>query len=392
MRFDAAYFDQAIINRRNTECEKWDDRSVMAEDGVPLWVADMDFPCAPAIVNAIRSRAEHPCYGYTIDNPENENALIGLWQRRHGLAIAPGQTQMLPCVITGLKTCVRAFTKEGDGVAIVTPVYGPFYSSIELNRRKVMAVSLLREEETGRYVLDLDAMEAALQNGAKLMMLCSPHNPVSRLWSEEELPALCRLAEQYDVPIVCDEIHADFVYKPGRFVSILNIPEGRKRAVMLCSASKTFNVAGLQQAALVCMNPAMLKALREEMAAAGVACGNTFALLAARAAYTESDDWLDGLIDYLDGSRKLVFDLMAQYAPKAKVSPIEATYLAWADMRAYGLTCEHLKEKCKAAGVAFTMGTFFGQEGESFLRINFACPRAQLTEGIKRLGKALEEE
>ena len=391
MKFDAAYFDQ-IIDRRNTDCEKWDDRGIMDENGIPLWVADMDFPCSPAIVNVLQERAKHPCYGYNIDNKKDEEALIGFWQRRHGLTIQPGETQMLPCVITGLKACVRCFTKEGDGVAIVTPVYGPFYFSIELNKRRVMSVSLIRDEETGRYALDLEGMEKALKDGANLMMLCSPHNPVSRLWSEEELTALCRLADKYDVPIVCDEIHADFVYKPGRFVSILNIPEGQKRAVMLCSASKTFNVAGLQQAAMVCKNPDMLKVLRDELSAAGVTCGNTFALLAARTAYTASDDWLDGLIEYLDGSRRLVFDLMNQYAPKAKVSPIEATYLAWADMRAYGLTCEQLKEKCKTAGVAFTMGTFFGEEGESFLRINFACPRSQLTEGIKRLGKALEEE
>ena len=391
MKFDAAYFDQ-IIDRRNTDCEKWDDRGIMDENGIPLWVADMDFPCSPAIVNVLQERAKHPCYGYNIDNKKDEEALIGFWQRRHGLTIQPGETQMVPCVITGLKACVRCFTKEGDGVAIVTPVYGPFYFSIELNKRRVMSVSLIRDEETGRYALDLEGLEKALKDGAKLMMLCSPHNPVSRLWSEEELTALCRLADKYDVPIVCDEIHADFVYKPGRFVSILNIPEGQKRAVMLCSASKTFNVAGLQQAAMVCKNPDMLKVLRDELSAAGVTCGNTFALLAARTAYTASDDWLDGLIEYLDGSRRLVFDLMNQYAPKAKVSPIEATYLAWADMRAYGLTCEQLKEKCKTAGVAFTMGTFFGEEGESFLRINFACPRSQLTEGIKRLGKALEEE
>ena len=391
MRFDAAYFEQKL-DRRNTDCEKWDDRGVMGEDGVPLWVADMDFPCSPAIVDALQQRAGHPCFGYNIDNPENEAALIGFWRRRHGVDIEAGETQMLPCVITGLKACVRCFTKEGDSVAIVTPVYGPFYSSIQLNRRRVMSVPLMRDEDTGRYSLDLNAMETALQSGAKLMMLCSPHNPVSRLWNEKELTALCRLADRYDVPIVCDEIHADFVYKPGRFVSILNIPEGRRRAVMLCSASKTFNVAGLQQAALVCKNPDMLKALRDEMNAAGVTCGNTFALLAARAAYTESDEWLDGLIDYLDGSRKTVMDAMARYVPKAKLSPIEATYLAWADMRAYGLTCGQLNEKCKAAGVAFTMGTFFGPEGESFLRVNFACPRAQLTEGIKRLGKALEEE
>ena len=390
MKFDEAFFDQ-VIDRRNTDCEKWDDRNVMDPDGVPLWVADMDFACAPAIVEAIQKRAEHPCFGYTIDSPADSEALIGYWQRRHGVTFRTADIQMLPCVVTGLKACVRAFTQPGDSVAIVTPVYGPFYGSIESNGRVVRAVSLLRDDDTGRYELDFGSMEKALQDGAKLMMLCSPHNPVSRLWSEEELTALCRLAEKYDVPIVCDEIHADFVYKPGKFVSILSIPEGRNRAVMLCSASKTFNVAGLLQAAMVCVNPEMLENLRKELNAAGVMCGNTFALAAARAAYTQGGDWLDGLIAYLDGTRKLLADWIAEYVPKAQMSPIEATYLAWLDLRAYGLTCEEMARKCRKAKVALTGGTFFGEEGEGFMRVNFACPRAQLKEGIKRLGAALEE-
>lgn len=391
MGFDERYFDRPM-DRRNTECEKWDDRDVMNPDGVPLWVADMDFPCAPAIVEALQRRVSHPCFGYNIDRPLDGEALVSFWRRRHGLEAQPKQTQMLPCVITGLKTCVRAFTREGDDVAILTPVYGPFYEAIRANGRKIMPVSLLRQEETGRYELDYAGMEQALQNGAKLMMLCSPHNPVSRLWSREELTALCRLAEKYNVPMVCDEIHADFVYQPGRFVSILSIPEGRQRAVMLCSASKTFNVAGLQQAAAICMNEEMMAAFRQALASAGVVSGNTFARLAARAAYTACDDWLHGLLAYLDGSRVLLGEWMRQYVPKARLSPIEATYLAWADMRAYGLTCEQMAEKCRQAGVALTAGTFFGQEGEGFMRINFACPRAQLLEGIKRLGQALKEE
>lgn len=391
MIFDEAYFD-AVIDRRNTDCEKWDDRAVMDADGIPLWVADMDFACAPAITEAIRKRAEHPCFGYTLDNPADEEALRGFWMRRHGLNIQPGQTCMLPCVITGLKACVRAFTREGDGVAIVTPVYGPFYESIRSNNRVVKAVSLIRDEKTGRYDLDFDAMEAALRDGAKLMMLCSPHNPVSRLWSREELTALCRLAKKYDVPVVCDEIHADFVYKPGAFVSILSIPEGRDRAVMLCSASKTFNVAGLLQAALVCPNEQMLSALRRDLRACGVVSGNTFALAAARAAYTACDDWLDGLISYLDGSRQLLKEWVAQYLPRARMSPVEATYLAWLDLRALGHSCEELGKIFKKAKVALTGGTFFGPEGEGFMRVNFACPRAQLKEGIKRAGAALEED
>lgn len=389
--FDQAYFDQ-IIDRKNTDCEKWDDREVLDPDGIPLWVADMDFSCAPAILEALRKRAEHPCFGYQLGSAEDEQALISFWRRRHHLHLEAGQTQMLPCVITGLKACVRAFTREGDSVAILTPVYGPFYESIRCNDRVIRSVSLLQNADTGRYAIDFDGMEQALREGAKLMMLCSPHNPVSRLWSRKELTQLCQLASQYNVPIVCDEIHADFVYQPGEFHSILSIPEGKKRAVMLCSASKTFNVAGLQQAAAICANAGMLERFRRELITAGVTSGNTFALLAARAAYTRCDDWLDGVIAYLDGTRTLLAEWVKTYLPKARMTPIEATYLAWLDLRAYGFTCEEMARKFRKKKVTLTGGTFFGAEGEGFMRVNFACPRAQLKEGIMRLGAALEEE
>lgn len=391
MTFDEAFFEQGI-DRRGTGCEKWDDRSVMNEGGIPLWVADMDFPCAPAIMDAVQARAKHACFGYSMDDAPGEEALIAFWKRRHGLVIQPGETLTLPCVVTGLKACVRAFTAPGDGVAIFTPVYGPFYASIRLNGRKVVPVSLLRREETGHYEMDLNGMEDALKGGAKLIMLCSPHNPVSRLWSRDELSALCRLAQRYDAPIVCDEIHADFVYKPGAFTSLLSIPEGAERTVMLCAASKTFNIAGLLQAAAVCKNRKMLSALRAEITAAGVMSGNIFAMAATRAAYTGCDAWLDGLIAYLDASRETMKALASRYLPRAVMTPVEATFLAWLDMRAYGRTCAEIAAKCKAGGVALTSGTFFGEEGEGFMRVNFGCPRAMLTEGMRRFGQIMEED
>ena len=390
MRFDDTFFDQSV-DRRNTDCEKWDDREMLPSDGIPLWVADMDFPCAPAILNALRKRAEHPCFGYNIQNKDDENTLIAFWQRRHDLQILQGQTLMLPCVITGLKAAVRAFTKEGDGVAIFTPVYGPFYSAIQENGRQVMGVSLLMDDRH-RYHMDLAGMEKALQNGARLIMLCNPHNPVSRLWTLEELTRLCRLAEQYNVPIVSDEIHADFVYKPGKFISVLSVREAQNQAVMLCSASKTFNIAGLQQACAVSYSEKMLAKLNKELSAAGVTCGNTFALLATRAAYTDCDDWLDGLTAYLDGSRSLLSELIAREVPKAIMTPVEATYLGWLDLRPYGYSCVELKKRFWDHGVSLTAGSFFGAEGEGFMRVNFACPRDRLKEGIKRLGAALKEE
>jgi cystathionine beta-lyase len=182
------------------------------------------------------------------------------------------------------------------------------------------------------------------------------------------------------------------VFQPGAFVSILSVPEGERQAVMLCSASKTFNIAGLQQAALVCMNEEMMEAVRSELTGSGVTSGNTFAALAARTAYTQCDEWLDGLVDYLDGSRRLLAKLIADLLPKARMTPVEATYLAWLDMRSYGFSCEELANRFRAKGVALTGGTFFGEEGKGFMRVNFACPRSQLEEGIRRMHKALEED
>lgn len=392
MQFDQAYFDRGI-GRRGTHCEKWDDPSVLPGDGIPLWVADMDFPCAPAIEEAVQKRAAHPCFGYNDGAAEKNctDALCAFWRVRHGLEIRGEQVLSLPCVITGLKICVRRFTREGDSVALFTPVYGPFYQAVQLNRRRVAPVPLT-PDKNGRYPMNLQGMEDALKAGAKMIMLCNPHNPLSRLWTKEELAALAELAEKYDVKIVCDEIHADFVYAPGVFTPLLTLEKARERAVMLCAASKTFNVAGLQQAAAVTMNGDMLEQLRLECAEDGITCGNSFALAATEAAYRQGGPWLDGLIAYLDGSREILKDFVEQRLPLARMAPVEATYLAWLDLRAYGFTCRELQEKCYRHGVAFTGGTFFGDAGEGFLRVNFGCPRQQLIKGMERLCDALKEE
>ena len=383
-------FFEKKLDRRNTFSEKWDDRSVMEEDGIPLWVADMDFACADEITEAIRKRAAHPCFGYTSagEYDENEDALRGFWKRRHGLEIAPGSCVQLPCVITGLKQCVRLFTEPGEGVAVMTPVYGPFYSSVTQNGRKVMEVPL-QPDHAGRYGMDSAALEDSLKNGAKLIMICSPHNPVSRAWNRKELTQVVSLAAQYDAKIVCDEIHADFVYSPERFVPILSVPEAAERTVMLCSASKTFNIAGLQQACAVIPDDHMRKKFREALEAGGVVSGNTFALTATKAAYLYGDEWLDGLMFYLTENRDYLSEWIRENFPEIRLSPVEATYLGWLDCRAFGKSTKEMTEACRREGVAFTGGTFFGAAGEGFLRINFACPRWQLKEGLERMKRAL---
>lgn len=389
MKYDEAFFDQ-VLNRCGTRCEKWDDPARVGADSTAMWVADMDFFCAEPIVNALMERVQHPCYGYNIADGSDEKALVSFWQRRHGVTMRAEQITMLPCVVTGLRLCIRALTKPGDGVAVFTPVYGPFLASVRENDRKLISVPLVQNPLTNRFDMNYAGMEQALREGAKLIMLCNPHNPVSRLWGAEELQKLNQLAEKYQVPIVSDEIHADFVYQPGSFISMLDIPGAAEHTIMLCAASKTFNIAGLQQASCVCKNPEILEKIVREKNSCGVECGNTFALAATAAAYTQCDDWLDGVLAYLDGNRKLLAELLAQKLPLAKLTPVEATYLCWIDLRYTGKSSEQLVEMLKQAGVVVNPGTDFGPEGDGFIRLNIGCPKSQLVRALDCMEKALK--
>ena len=387
MKFDREYFDAGLY-RLGTRCEKWDEaRAEHGEDILPLWVADMDFPSPPAVQEAILNRAAHPTYGYTSELADDHQALIDFWQRRHGLTVAADSLTLMPCVVTGLKLAILALTQPGEKVLIQSPVYGPFRMSVEATGRTLADAPMLHHED-GRYDMDFAAIEQELQNGAKLMLLCSPHNPASRAWTKDELSTLIALLAKYNVPLVSDEIHADFVYAPGEFVPVLTLAQ--ENVMSLCAASKTFNLAGLQQACCICPDEKLRNAFRHEMDKAGVRSGNIFALEATRAAYNEGDAWLDGLLSYLDGNRKHLAALVAEHLPKAVLTPLEATYLGWLDLRAYGFHEEELMQRTIAAGVQFTGGKFFGDNGDGFLRINIGCPRRYITEGILRLAKALE--
>ena len=390
MRFDTAYFD-AGIRRVGTECEKWD--GMIAETGdetmIPMWVADMDFPSPPAIRDALAGVLARGTWGYTISGDADRQALCDYWARRHGVTIERESVLLSPCVVTGLKLALRAVTKPGDGVLINPPVYGPFFMSIRANGRKVVESPLVRDGD-GRYTMDLPDMEDKLASGeAKAVMLCSPHNPCGRAWSKEELTAVVALCRRYGTPSVCDEIHADFVYAPNTHHSILTIPGAREIAVMLCAASKTFNVAGLEQSAIVCCNEAVRKVIAEDMAASGVKAGNAFALAATRAAYTGCDAWLDGLMDYLAGSRDMVAAFVAERMPRVRLTPLEATYLMWLDCRALGLTQDELLARIRAAHVKVNDGLFFGEQGRGFIRLNIGCPRSQIQEALTRLATVL---
>lgn len=390
MAFDEAYFDAGIF-RIGTDSEKWDGmRSETGDpDMIPMWVADMDFPSPPAVQQALADVQAHGTWGYTCHGENDEKALRDYWARRHGLAISKGATLMSPCVVTGLKVCVRTLTKPGDGVLINPPVYGPFFASIRENDRKVVESPLV-PDEAGRYTMNLSDMEGKLATGeAKAVMLCSPHNPCGRAWTKEELTAVVALCRKYGAPLICDEIHADFVYAPNVHHSVLTIEGAGEIAVMLCAASKTFNIAGLQQSAIVCENAAVREAIEKEMSACGIKCGNAFALAATRAAYTGCDAWLKGLMRYLEGNRDYVMRFAAERMPRVRVTPLEATYLMWLDCRALGLEQPALMEAILGAHVKVNDGLFFGESGRGFVRLNIGCPRAQLEKAMERLSSVL---
>ncbi|MEG2356587.1 MAG: PatB family C-S lyase [Clostridia bacterium] len=391
MMYSSAFFEEPI-DRRNTACEKWD--ALCKREGRelnPMWVADMDFRCPTEVTEALVRRAAHPVYGYTVQTDEAIQAMLDFMARRHGIRLSADQQLLLPCVVTGLRAAVLAFTKPGDKVIVQPPVYGPFYFSIEENERELVK-SPLKRDENGRYTMDLESVERLCQAGARMMLLCNPHNPVGRCWTREELKALLHILEKYHVALVSDEIHEDFVFEKGAFVPVLSLSTAEDALVLsLSSASKTFNLAGLQQAVLFTHNQRLKTEVERIMRAVGVVEGNIFGMTATEAAYRYGDEWLDALLAYVKQGEALLSAELAERLPKAVLSPLEATYLGWMDLRAYGFTTDELMKRSYDAGVAFTAGTFFGQEeGEGFLRINLACPHNQILDAVKRLEKAVK--
>ncbi len=391
MNFDKAYFD-AGVNRIGTHSVKWD--GMIAETGdkdmVPMWVADMDFPSPPAIQEALAQVLHQDTWGYTLSGEEDTAALCGYWKRRHHAEIDPEAVVMIPGVVTGLKLAVRTLTQPGDGIMINTPIYGQFFAAIRDNDRKIVESPLLLDEETGRYSLNMADMEDKLASGeAKALMFCSPHNPSGRAWSVEELTAVVDLCRRHDVPLICDEIHADFVYAPNEHHNILTIEGAKERTVMLCAPSKTFNLAGLQQSTLVCPNQTVREKIQRDMLACGIRSGNTFALAAARAAYTECDAWLDGLKAYIRENQNAVTRYVSENIPNVRVTPMEATYTVWLDCRGLNMEQQDIMDALCREHVKLNDGLAFGECERGFLRMNVACPRKQLEKALECLKKAL---
>lgn len=385
-----ATFDfDAVIDRTGSHCEKWDGRRQKfgRADVLPLWVADMDFAAPACVQQAVTARAAHPVYGYTFPDAALYEALLGWYQRRHHWQIEPKQLLLTPGVMPSVFAAIRALTEPGDAVLVPTPVYPPFFAAVEQHQRRLVQSPLLRTSDG--YRLNFAHLEQEAKAGAKMLLLCSPHNPVGRVWTVGELTQLIELALRYRLIVVSDEIHCDLTYPGVTHTPLARLAPPELRLLTAVSPSKTFNIPGLSLSALVVAHAADRRAVKEVFARAHVNPFNPFTLAAFSAAYQAGDAWLDALRIYLEGNRQAV---MAQLAALHGISAElpEATCLMWLDCRQLGLDDAALRDFfVQQAGLGLNEGVSFGLGGAGFMRLNIGTRRAQLLQAMAQLGQAL---
>jgi cystathionine beta-lyase len=378
-------FDKAVV-RRGTGCYKWDETP--QDDIIPMWVADMDFQTAPAILQALRRRVEHGVFGYTLVQDSYYDAVVGWFSRRHQWAIDRSWIQYTSGVVPALSVCVKAFTQPGDQVLVMSPVYNCFFSSIRNNGCEVVECALLRTEPDGRYVIDYDDLAAkASDPRARMLLLCNPHNPVGRVWTREELARVYNICIEHGVVVVSDEIHGELTFRGSRYVPYGTVDRTLENAVVLTSPSKSFNTAGLQIANIICARPEWRERIDRAINQNEVCDVNPFGPVALEAAYNESEAWLDALCDYLYDNYLALCRFFSDELPQLRVTPLEGTYLVWVDISALGIASDVLSDRLLQEGrVQVNPGTMYGATtGRDFIRLNIACPRAQMMEGLRRI-------
>ena len=379
MKYD---FDTPVLRRGSDSC-KWDSAS---DDRVlPMWVADMDFRTAPAIIEALRRRVEHGVFGYTHVPASYYDAVTGWFARRHGWTIDRSWMIYTSGVVPALSAVIKALTVPGEKVLIQTPVYNCFFSSIRNNGCGIETSPLRASGDT--YVVDYEDLERKVSDPkVKVLLLCNPHNPVGRVWRREELIRMGEICLRHDVLILSDEIHCELVFPGHVYTPFASLSETFLQHSVTClSPSKAFNIAGLQIANIVCADAGLRARIDRAINDNEVCDVNPFGELATRAAYNESGEWLDALLDYLYGNYTYMRAFCREHLPDFPIADLEGTYLVWMDCRKLGLTSGDLERRLiDEAGLWLNAGSMYGTEGEGFMRWNIACPRSTLTEGLRR--------
>jgi len=383
-------FDQEIP-RSGTCSVKHDGRAAYfgTPDVLPLWVADMDFAAPQAVTRALAERAAHPVYGYTFYPDSLYDALIAWLKKRHGWEVQREWIVMAPGVVPSLFATVMAFAQQGEGVIVQPPVYFPFFSAVTTNQRRLVQNPLRLEK--GRYSIAFDHLEQCAAEGARLLLLCSPHNPVGRVWSRAELAEILRIARRYDLVILSDEIHADLVYPGSQHTALATLADGRDKLITAVTPSKTFNIPGLGLSCLIVPDPAHRDALKKVFDTLHSGNTNPFSITAFEASYRGGEAWLDSLLVYLRDNRDFVSDYLTTHLPAIRLIQPEGTYLLWLDCRDLKMSDAQLREFfVQQAKVGMSPGTVFGQGGKDFMRLNIASPRHVVADALERIAHALK--
>ncbi|RKJ03137.1 pyridoxal phosphate-dependent aminotransferase [bacterium D16-54] len=381
-----SYIFDELVNRRNTHSLKWD----VKEHELPMWVADMDFQTAPEIQEAIRERVSHGVFGYSIVPEEWYQAYMGWWERRHHFSVEKEWLVFCTGVVPAISSMVRKLTTAGENVLVQTPVYNMFFNSIVNNGRNIAENPLRYDRNT--YQMDFEDLERKLSDPqTTLMILCNPHNPVGRIWSREELEQVGELCRKYHVTVISDEIHCDLTSPGQEYIPFASVSENCKNNSITCMApTKAFNLAGLQTAAVAVPNPNLRHKVWRGLNTDEVAEPNSFAVEAAVAAFTKGEAWLDDLREYIQENKNFAEDFLKKEVPQIKQVSSQAAYLLWLDCRdMHGCAGEFTQYLREHTGLYLSEGKQYGENGSSFIRMNIACSRSQLEDGLKRLAEGV---
>lgn len=384
-------FDR-VIERRGTHAAKWDMTAklsgITAADAIPMWVADMDFAAPPGVTQALAAAVDRAVHGYYADTGTWAATLTDWLAMRHGVSIKPEWVSPTPGVVSGLGLILQAVSEPGDDVVVFPPAYHAFRKIIVANQRRILDAQLVQRQ--GRYAMDLEALGAMLTPRTKVVFFCSPHNPGGTVWSVEEIRALAAFCAEHNLILVSDEIHCDLILDGMKHTPTMNAaPEIADRLITCVAATKTFNLAGAHVGACVTPNAALKRKLDARIAASGLGSYNSFGMLATEAAWRTGEAWLNELLPYLRGNRDLFDTRIEAAAPGARSMRLDATYLAWVDFSATGLSAEDVAKRVSGSARIFASpGSQFGPGGDTWLRFNFATPRSILNEALDRLDDA----
>ena len=384
-------FDK-IIDRTNNFSAKWSEmnKNFGTNDLLPMWVADMDFLTAPCVMEALKDRLEQGIFGYTTRPSSYNESIVNWLDNRFSWKINQEWLMFSPAVITSISLLIQNLTQKNDKIMIQEPVYSPFHSIVESNERNLVISPLVKLDD-GSYVMDYEDIESKIKD-VKIFILCNPHNPVGRVWTREELTRLGEICLKHNVLVISDEIHSDIILKNHKHTPFASISKEFRENTITCMApTKTFNLAGLQSSFLVISNPYYYEVMDKAFSILDIKRNNAFSLVATEAAYNYGEDWLYELIKYIEDNVDFAIDYIKNHMPQLKVKKPEGTYLLWVDFSNLNVDKKDLKNALINKGrIALSDGSSFGIGGDGYYRINLACPRSMVLEGLKRIEFAIK--